>query len=83
MAEAHRLASAELGRNPRDHPHSDRLARTVMRYFGQGVKDLTYLARLAVNSERRNAAVAAERDGLDAHAAFSQQGEPDGHSSAE
>lgn len=63
MTDAHRRASAELGRHPKNHPHSNRLARAVMRFFDNGVRDVRHLVDLSVESERENITVAAERDG--------------------
>jgi hypothetical protein len=52
LSEAHRLASRELGRHPKNHEHSDRLARTILNFYDRGIKDVGVLSSLAANREK-------------------------------
>lgn len=51
MQRAHTTASEMLHRCPKTHENADRLARTVMRLFDQGVRDENIIASRAVNEE--------------------------------
>lgn len=52
MTVAHRMASKNLNRHPKNHEHSDRLARTVMNFYQRGVHNVGLLAILSANRER-------------------------------
>lgn len=52
MTDAHRLASKNLNRHPKNHEYSDRLARTVMNFYQRGAHDVGLLAILSANRER-------------------------------
>lgn len=52
MSEAHLLASNSLERDPKNHEHSDRLARAVMDLYSRNIKDVGVLSTLAANRER-------------------------------
>ena len=49
---AHRRASLILGRDPKTHPHANRLARAIMIFFNSGETDFGRLASMAVKRER-------------------------------
>jgi hypothetical protein len=51
MQRAHDRASEMLHRGPKTHENADRLARTVMKLFGQGLRDEDILASKATNHE--------------------------------
>lgn len=52
LSEAHLLASKSLDRDPKNHQHSDRLARAVMDLYSRNIKDVGVLSTLAANRER-------------------------------
>jgi hypothetical protein len=51
MQRAHAKASELLGRCPYTDENANRLARTVMKLFDQGVRDAEVLAWIAANQE--------------------------------
>jgi hypothetical protein len=51
MQTAHMMASAILQRDPTTHENADRLARTVMKLFDQGMHDPKEVAATAVDQE--------------------------------
>jgi hypothetical protein len=48
---AHRRASRILDRDPKTHPHANRLARAIMIFFNSGETDFGRLASMAVKRE--------------------------------
>ncbi|CAN7469963.1 hypothetical protein LJR231_003184 [Phyllobacterium sp. LjRoot231] len=51
LEEAHRRASRILDRDPKYHPHANRLARAIMIFFNSGETDFGRLASMAVKRE--------------------------------
>lgn len=51
MQRAHDKASEMLHRCPKTHENADRLARTVMKLFGQGLRDEDVIASKAASQE--------------------------------
>lgn len=60
MSEAHKTASLKLGRDHREHENANRLARTVMMLFDQGIKNKDILVRMAIRRELANEHLANE-----------------------
>ena len=52
MTDAHRLASKHLNCHPKNHEHSNRLARSIMSFYDRGIKDVGVLSTLATNREK-------------------------------
>ncbi|PSH65334.1 hypothetical protein [Phyllobacterium sophorae] len=62
MQRAHVKASEMLGRCSHSHEHANRLARTVMKLFDQGLRDDLIIAARAVEQEVTATRIASERD---------------------
>ena len=58
MQRAHVKASEMLGRCSHTHEHANRLARTVMRLFDQGLRDDVIIAIMAVAQEMTETGIA-------------------------
>ncbi len=58
MQRAHVKASEMLGRCSHTHEHANRLARTVMRLFDQGLRDDVIIAVMAVEQEMTKTGIA-------------------------
>jgi hypothetical protein len=61
MQRAHAKASEMLGRCAHTHEHANRLARTVMKLFDQGLRDELLIAAKAVEHEITATNIARER----------------------
>jgi hypothetical protein len=59
---AHMMASAILQRDPTTHENADRLARTVMKLFDQGMHDPKEVAAAAVDQEIAVSQIGSQRD---------------------
>ena len=62
MHRAHVKASGMLGRCSLTHEHVNRLARTVMKLFDQGLRDDLIIAAKAAEQEMTVTRIASERD---------------------
>ena len=51
MSDAHKQASLQLGWTSKTYPEANHLARTIMRCFDSGIRELDRLITAAVNSE--------------------------------
>jgi hypothetical protein len=51
MESAHRRACDLLGQSPLYYEHNDRLARTIMKLFDTGTRNVELLASIAVHRE--------------------------------
>ncbi|ATU94096.1 hypothetical protein [Phyllobacterium zundukense] len=61
MQRAHAKASLTLDCCPHSHEHANRLARTVMKLFDQGLRDELLIAK-AVEKELTVTSIASERE---------------------
>lgn len=61
MQSAHRMASEILKRDPATHENADRLARTIMKLFSQGIRDDRRLAVTAADQEALVSCIATKR----------------------
>lgn len=52
ISKAQNLASACLQRHPKDHEHSQRLARSIVDLYRRGISDPGVLSTLAINREK-------------------------------
>ncbi|NTS30657.1 hypothetical protein HQ945_05265 [Phyllobacterium sp. BT25] len=62
MQRAHAKASQMLGRCYLTHEHANRLARTVMKLFDQGLRDDLFIAAKAVEQELTTTKIADDRN---------------------
>jgi hypothetical protein len=51
LEQAHKRASKMLGRDPKKHPHANRLARSIMLFFNAGERDFGRLATMGFKRE--------------------------------
>jgi hypothetical protein len=62
MQRAHNTVSALLQRCPKEHEDAERLARTVMKLFNQGIRDEDVLVAKAAEQELMVSEIAERRD---------------------
>jgi len=64
MQRALAKASEALQRCPKSHENADRLARTVMKLFDQGLRDEMLIAAKAAEQEMKATNIASYRDSM-------------------
>jgi hypothetical protein len=62
MQRAHNAVSLLLQRSPKEHENAERLARTVMNFFDQGIRDEEALIAKAAEHELMVSGIADRRD---------------------